>query len=163
MQRTNYMDTDNIMFRDGNPDVGISSLDVVRISVVNKTMSQPSDSLPQRSQKVNWHIFGLPQTGEDSLKICAELVIRNGEWLAGITVSATLISNKTELVSAKDIDAINAATKQYGPWVSILLYNFAATALRSTLGFTPDSGIELPAVSPEPHIMRLKKRADSDT
>lgn len=144
------------VFRDGSPRVAITGIDVARSTVV---AARQQDDRP-----IHWHVSLLP-TGdaENPAMLSGDLSIAADGWFVGSTVTAPLrfAPDFENMPDFEDEDSLNALNRSLGPWAAHVLYDVAALVARQAVAGVTSCKIEIPLLTPEPHITRIRRKDDA--
>jgi len=150
------------LFPEGAPDVAVSRLAVVRSQIRRKPEPKPemndADAAPA-SPIIQWHVYGFPAKPENEsdpeYTVIGDLVLRDGPWFLGVTVSAGLNFRFPIDPPIVSEESINNTSASLAPWAAMLLYDFAAAIARGLAGTTSDYQIQIPPRPPNTHFPRL--------
>ncbi len=145
-----------IVEQSGMP-VAIGGMQVVRASVTRSASKEPKDS-------IRWQLTGvLTDTSRDGFAVLGDLSCRDSEgWFAGCTVLARLAFREEIEVDLDDLDAWDKFACEWSGWAVHVLYDFAATVLRSHVALHAACDIEVPNMTPVPHFARARPAEASE-
>lgn len=143
----------DVSFKPGWPSLYPLGLIVARSTVNQLELADDAEEVGDVEDVVRWTLHIAVRESAPRLAFIAELTVTNQIAFGGVTVIMPfyLRDEPDDL----DIDFLNGTLEQYGEWLSGLMYDHAATVLRTALA---GNGLPLfvPFGTPEAELHTIK-------
>lgn len=148
--------SDSVEFRPGWPDIVLHGLIVARTTV---TQLSPDSDVEFSDDAVEWTLHLGVRQGAPRFAMLGDLTVTNPFAFAGVTVAMPFALRDEP--DDPDVETQDGILRQYGDWISAVMYDHAATVLRTALA---GNGLPLsvPYGTPEVRLHTSDSKGDSD-